>query len=103
MSTLSFLIGLPTSDAVYTSEGTEDIAYANDWIPLGWLALFETGDVMMVSAAESEDQTPCPSLLTRKDLALSSLQRRLTIYSDAMPTDLHQGCNLRPCVRSGIL
>ena len=88
MSTLSFLVGLPTSDAVYTSEGAEDIAYANDWVPLGWLALFETGDVMMVSGAESEDQTPCPTLLTRKDLALSNLQRRLTIYSDAMSTDL---------------
>jgi hypothetical protein len=35
MSTLSFLAGLPTSDAVYTSEGTEDIAYANDWVPVG--------------------------------------------------------------------
>ena len=88
MSTLSFLVGLPTSDAVYTSEGTEDIAYANDWVPLGWLALFETGDVRMVSGAESEDQTPCPTLLTRKDLALSNFRRRLTIYSDAVSADL---------------
>lgn len=88
MSTLSFLVGLPTGDAVYTSEGTEDIAYANDWVPLGWLALFETGDVRMVSGAESEDQTPCPTLLTRKDLALSNFRRRLTIYSDAVSADL---------------
>ena len=88
MSALSFLIGLPTSEAVYTSEGTEDIAYAHDWVPLGWLALFETGDVRMVSGADSEDQTPCPTLLTRKDLALANFQRRLAIYSDAMSTDL---------------
>jgi hypothetical protein len=88
MSTLSFLVGLPTSDAVYTSEGTEDIAYANDWVPLAWLALFEMGDVRMVSGAESEDQTPCPTLLTRKDLALSNFQRRLVVYSDAMSTDM---------------
>jgi hypothetical protein len=88
MSALSFLVGLPTSDAVYTPEGTEDVAYAHDWVPLGWLALFETGDVRMVSGAESEDQTPCPTLLTRKDLALANFQRRLTIYSDAMSTDL---------------
>ncbi len=89
MSTLLFLVGLPTSDAVYTSEGVEDIAYANDWVPLGWLALFETGDVRMVSGAESEDQTPpCATLLTRKDLALSTFRRRLTLCSDAMPTDL---------------
>jgi hypothetical protein len=86
MSTLSFLVGLPTSDAVYTSEGTEDIAYANDWVPLGWLALFETGDVRMVSGAESEDQTPCPTLLTRKDRALSNFRHRLTI--GAMDTTL---------------
>jgi hypothetical protein len=64
---------LPTGDAVYTSEGVEDIAYANDWVPLGWLALFETGDVRMVSGAESEDQTPpCATLLTRKDLELEA-------------------------------
>jgi hypothetical protein len=88
MSALSFLVGLPTSDPVYMSEGTEDIAYAYDWVPLGWLALFETGDVRMVSGAAPEDQTPCPTLLTQKDLALSSFQRRLALYSDAISTDL---------------
>jgi hypothetical protein len=88
MSALSFLVGLPTGNTVYTPEGIEDIAYAHDWVPLGWLALFETGDVRMVSGAASEDQTPCPTLLTRKDLALSSFRRRLNIYSDVISTDL---------------
>jgi hypothetical protein len=55
---------------------------------LGWWALFETGDVRMVSGAASEDQTPCPTLLTQKDLALSTFQRRLALYSDAISTDL---------------
>jgi hypothetical protein len=88
MSTVLFLVGLPTGEAVYAPGETEEIASANDWVPLGWLALFETGDVRMVSAAESEDRTPCPTLLTRKDLALSNFQRRLTLYSDAISTDL---------------
>ena len=88
MSALSFLVGLPTSEPVYTPMGGREIAYAYDWVPLGWLALFATEDVRMVTGAESEDQTACPTLLTRKDLALSNLQRRLILYSDAMSTDL---------------
>src|SRR5262249_40854097 len=88
MSALSFLVGLPTSDPVYMSAGTEEIAYAHDWVPLGWWALFEPGDVRMVSGAEPEDQPPCLTLLTEKDLALSNFQRRLALYSDAISTDL---------------
>jgi hypothetical protein len=88
MSTLSFLVGLPTSDPVYTAKGTESIAYAHDWVPLGWLALFETGDVRMVCGAEPEGQTPCPTLLTQRDLALSNFHRRLALYSDAISADL---------------
>jgi hypothetical protein len=42
----------------------------------------------MVSGADPEDQTPCPTLLTQKDLALSTFQRRLALYSDAISTDL---------------
>ena len=88
MSALSFLVGLQTSEPVYTPAEGGEIAYAHDWVPLGWLALFETGDVKMVSGAESEDQIPCPTLLTRRDLALSNFQRRLTLYSGVLSTDL---------------
>lgn len=41
MSTVVSLVRLPTSDAVDSAEGeTEEIAHANDWAPLGWLALY---------------------------------------------------------------
>jgi hypothetical protein len=88
MSTLSFLIGLPTSDAVYALEEEEEIASANDWVPLGWLALFEPDDVRMVYGTEPDSQPPCLTLLARKDMALSTFQRRLSLYSDALSTDL---------------
>ncbi len=89
MSTLSFLVGVPGGEPVYATEGAEVIASANDWVPLGWFALFETGDVRMVSATGAQDGTLCcPTLFTRKDLALSRFQRRLSVYSEAISTDL---------------
>lgn len=42
----------------------------------------------MVSGPESGGQPPCPTLLTRRDLALSNFRRRLSIYSEAISADL---------------
>ena len=49
MSSYSYLIGRPDKRPLFSNRsGANEIAYAADWVPIGWLALFESKDVQVV-------------------------------------------------------
>jgi hypothetical protein len=95
MSSYSFLIGRPDKRPIFSHQGTEnEIAHACDWIPIGWLALFEPRDVQVIEEPQDSDtydpemRTRCPTLIRRKDAALESLRRRRERLTKVLPKHL---------------
>lgn len=95
MSSYSYLIGRPDKLPVFTHETTEnEIAHSADWIPIGWLALFEPRDVQLVEEPlESETYDPdmrmhCPTLMRKKEAALEALSKRRERLSKVLPSHL---------------
>jgi hypothetical protein len=95
MSSYAYLIGRPDKQPVFTHETTEnEIAHSSDWIPIGWLAMFEPRDVQVVEEpVESETYDPetrtlCPTLMRKKDAALEALARRRERLGKVLPPQL---------------
>lgn len=77
MSSYAFLIGLETPKPVYFREDEPEIAYACDWMPVGWLTLFTAKDVKLAKDdPDDEGSEVCPTLITTRKSALSNLRRR---------------------------
>jgi len=95
MSSYAFLIGRSDKKPVFNHSGGEnEIAYATDWVPIGWLALFEPRDVVLVEEPpDSETYDPevitrCPTLIRRRDTALNALRRRSERLAQILPPHL---------------
>ena len=95
MSSHSFLIARPDKRPVFSSpDGANEIAHASDWIPLGWLAMFEPRDVQLVEeppeshSYDPETITRCPTLVRKKDAAIDMLQKRRAKLSKILPQHL---------------
>jgi hypothetical protein len=95
MSSYSFLVGLPNKKPIFSTPGGEnEIAYATDWVPLGWLALFEPRDVQVVEEPpdsetyDPETRTRCPTLIRKREAALDSLRRRKARLAKVLPPHL---------------
>jgi hypothetical protein len=100
MADYSFLVGKRDSHATFWREGAdEELAYARDWVPIAWLALFEPDDVVLVEEpleAESSEQQSwglepprvCATLIRERSSALANLRRRITRLERALPADL---------------
>jgi hypothetical protein len=95
MSSHSFLIARPDKRPVFASpDGANEIAYASDWIPIGWLAMFEPRDVQLVEeppeshSYDPETITRCPTLMRKKEAAIDLLQKRKSKLSKVLPQHL---------------
>lgn len=95
MSSYSFLIGRPGKKPVFNhAGGANEIAYATDWVPIGWLAMFEPRDVQLVEEPEDSETydpdstTRCPTLIRRRDTALEVLRRRTDRLGKVLPQHL---------------
>jgi hypothetical protein len=95
VSSYSFLIGRPDKRPVFSHrDNSHEIAYACDWVPIGWLALFEAKDVQVVDEPpESDTYDPdtssrCPTLIRKRDAALETLRRRRERLSKVLPPHL---------------
>lgn len=95
MSSYSFLIGRPDKRPVFNhQDGQNEIAYACDWVPIGWLALFEPKDVQLVEEPPDSDtydpdtSTRCPTLIRRRDAALDTLNKRRERLMKVLPKHL---------------
>ncbi len=93
----SFLIGRSASAPGFTKAWNDiEIGYSSDWVPLGWLALFEARDVQLVDEPpDSETYDPdlrqsCPTLIRRRDAALKTLHRRSGQLGKVLPAALRQ-------------
>ena len=91
----SLLIGRTASNPAFAkAESDFELGYSSDWVPLGWLALFEPRDVQLVDEPpESETYDPeqrqsCPTLIKRRDAALKTLRRRVIRLSNLLPASL---------------
>jgi hypothetical protein len=85
MSGNAFLVGREDASPVfYSGESDEEIAYACDWIPIGWLALFQPSDVTGVAwapetqpvIADGEEWPQCCAVLRTRESALALFERR---------------------------
>lgn len=92
MSSYSFLVGRPDKKPIFNHDGGDgEIAYSCDWVPLGWLALFEPRDVQVVEEPPDSDtydpetSTRCPTLIRRRDAALKTLHRRRDRLMKVLP------------------
>ncbi|MEQ1753083.1 MAG: hypothetical protein ABL973_03005 [Micropepsaceae bacterium] len=95
MSSYAYLIGRPDKQPVFTHETTEnEIAHSSDWVPIGWLAMFEPRDVQVVEEPmesetyDPETRTLCPTLIRKKDAALEALTKRRKRLSKILPPHL---------------
>jgi len=95
MSSYSFLIGRPDKRPVFSHQsGESEIAYACDWVPIGWLAMFEAKDVQLVEEPPDSDtydpdaSTRCPTLIRRRDAALDTLSKRRERLMKVLPKHL---------------
>ena len=93
----SFLIGRSASAPGFAKAWNDiEIGYSSDWVPLGWLAMFEARDVQLVDEPpDSETYDPelrqsCPTLIRRRDAALKTLQRRSGQLGKVLPSALRQ-------------
>jgi hypothetical protein len=95
MSSYAFLVGRPDKKPLFNHGGGDnEIAYATDWVPIGWLAMFEPRDVQVVEEPEDSDtydpetKTRCPTLIRRRDTALEALRRRSERLGKLLPPHL---------------
>lgn len=95
MSSYSFLVGRPDKKPLFNhGSGENEIAYASEWVPLGWLAMFEPRDVQLVEEPpdsetyDPETSTRCPTLIRKRDAALDALRRRRERLSKILPQHL---------------
>jgi hypothetical protein len=95
MSSYSFLIGRPDKRPVFSHETTEnEIAHATDWVPIGWLALFEPKDVQVVEEPQDsgtydpDTPTRCPTLIKKREAAIETLRRRRERLMKVLPKHL---------------
>jgi hypothetical protein len=95
MSSYAYLIGRPDNQPVFTHETTEnEIAHSSDWVPIGWLAMFEPRDVQVVEEPvdsetyDPETRTLCPTLMRKKEAALEALARRRERLAKVLPPEL---------------
>ncbi|MCE9522711.1 MAG: hypothetical protein K8S25_09800 [Alphaproteobacteria bacterium] len=93
----SFLIGRTGSAPAFTKSASDfEIGYANDWVPLGWLALFEPRDVQLVDEPpdsetyDPEQRQSCPTLIKRRDAAMVTLKRRSARLTKLFPSSLRE-------------
>ncbi len=108
MTSHSFLIARPDKRPLFASpDGVNEIAHASDWIPLGWLAMFEARDVQLVEEPpeshtyDPETITRCPTLMRKKDAAIDMLQKRRAKLSKILPPYLQEQLGgLEKAVRS---
>jgi hypothetical protein len=111
MTSHSFLIARPDKKPVFASpDRANEIAHASDWIPIGWLAMFEPRDVQLVEEPpeshtyDPEVITRCPTLVRKKDAAIDMLQKRRAKLSKVLPQHLQdQLVGLEKAVRSSPL
>lgn len=111
MTSHSFLIARPDKKPVFASpDGANEIAHASDWIPIGWLAMFEPRDVQLVEEPpeshtyDPETITRCPTLVRKKDAAIDMLQKRRAKLSKILPPYLQEQLGgLEKAVRSSPL
>jgi hypothetical protein len=97
MSSHSFLIARPDKRPVFASpDGANEIAHAADWIPIGWLAMFEPRDVQLVEeppeshSYDPETITRCPTIVRKKDAAIDMLQKRKQKLAKVLPPHLQE-------------
>ncbi|MBP6011909.1 MAG: hypothetical protein KBA31_06740 [Alphaproteobacteria bacterium] len=95
MSSYSYLIGRPDKRPLFSHTTTEnEIAHSADWIPIGWLALFEPRDVQLVEEPPESDtydpetRTLSPTLIRKRDAALDTLRRRRERLAKILPKHL---------------
>jgi hypothetical protein len=95
MSSYAYLIGRPDKQPVFTHETTEnEIAHSSDWVPIGWLAMFEPRDVQLVEEPVDSDtydpdtRTLVPTLMRKRDAALEALARRRERLAKVLPPHL---------------
>lgn len=95
MSSYSYLIGRPDKRPVFSHNSTaNEIAHSCDWIPIGWLALFEPRDVQLVEEPpdsetyDPETRTLCPTLIRKRDSALDVLRKRREKLAKIIPKHL---------------
>jgi len=95
MSSYAFLIGRPDKRPVFSHQsGDNEIAYASDWVPIGWLALFEAKDVQLVEEPpdsetyDHDTSTRCPTLIRRREAALDTLAKRRERLMKVLPGHL---------------
>ena len=108
MTSHSFLIARPDKKPLFASpDGVNEIAHASDWIPIGWLAMFEARDVQLVEEPpeshtyDPETITRCPTLMRKKDAAIDMLQKRRAKLSKILPPYLQEQLGgLEKAVRS---
>jgi hypothetical protein len=73
-----------------------EIAHAADWIPIGWLAMFEPRDVQLVEeppeshSYDPETITRCPTIVRKKDAAIDMLQKRKQKLAKVLPQHLQE-------------
>ena len=95
MSSYSYLIGRSDKRPVFSHNTTEnEIAHSCDWVPIGWLALFEARDVQLVEEPPESDtydpdsRTLYPTLIRKRDAALDTLKRRRERLGKILPKHL---------------
>ena len=109
MADYAYLVGRRQSVTTYRRDNAdEEIAYACDWVPIAWLALFEPADALCVEEPSDprvlEQQVPyphvkalnlpagpkrsCPTLLRERKAALASYRRRRARLERILPADL---------------
>ena len=95
MSSYSYLIGRPDKRPVFSHNSTaNEIAHSCDWIPIGWLALFEPRDVQLVEEPldsetyDPETRTLCPTLIRKRGAALDALRKRREKLAKVIPKHL---------------
>jgi hypothetical protein len=109
MADYAYLVGRRQPVASFRrDDADEEIAYACDWVPIAWLALFEPEDTLSVAepleARVAEKQAPypqvralnlpadpkrsCATLLRERKAALASYSRRRGRLERILPADL---------------
>lgn len=108
MADYAFLVGLSQPVASFWhDDADEEIAYACDWVPLAWLAMFDPENTLSVddpSETPLEKQLPytqaqtqivpdpnkrtCPTLFREKEAALITYRRRWPRLQRVLPADL---------------